>query len=235
MDGEPPGLDEATLDTHLAGCPACRAWLEAARQVTRQARIGVARPVPDRTTALLAAIDRDRQARRKRAMIPTRGLLAALAVALVTLCVPVLLLGHDRAAPLHVSHELGSFDLAIAAGFLAAAWRPHRARGMLALVGVATLALIGTAALDLAAGRTTLTDEAPHLLVGLGWLLLYRLHRRYTATPNDPAAQATPPVAGAPSVVETPDTTDNPHGWPVDPGRAHPWLDGAGGVQATVQ
>ena len=99
-------------------------------------------------------------------------LLAALAQAVVSF--PVLVLGSDRDAPLHVAHEMGSFDLALAAGFLVAAWRPVRAQGMRALVGVAVLLLLLTAAIDLIAGRTTLSDELPHVIPLLGWALLVR-------------------------------------------------------------
>ena len=84
----------------------------------------------------------------------------------------MLLFGHDRSAPVHVAHEMGSFEVAVAIGFLVAARRPGRAMGMLSLMGVAAGLLVLTAALDLLAGRTGLSDEAPHLLVVAGWLLL---------------------------------------------------------------
>ncbi len=93
----------------------------------------------------------------------------------LAVCVPVLLFGHDRSAPLHVAHEMGSFEVAIAVGFLVAAYRPARAAGMVSLVGAAATLLVVTAALDLAANRTDLSDEAPHLIVVVGWLLLWRL------------------------------------------------------------
>jgi hypothetical protein len=101
--------------------------------------------------------------------------LVVVAGAQLAICVPVLLLGHDRSAPVHVAHEMGSFEVAVAIGFLVAARRPGRAMGMLSLTGVAAALLVLTAALDLAAGRTDLWDEAPHLLVVAGWLLLRRL------------------------------------------------------------
>jgi hypothetical protein len=70
---------------------------------------------------------------------------------------------------------MGAFDVAVAVGFLVAARRPARAMGMLALTGVAATLLVLTAIVDLALGHTSLTDEAPHLLVVAGWLLLHRL------------------------------------------------------------
>ena len=101
-----------------------------------------------------------------------------LALGQIAITIPALVFGTAHDAPIHVAHEMGSFDLAIAAGFLVAAWRPRRANGMRVLVGVAALLLLVTAVIDLAAGRTTLLDEAPHLLTIAGWLLLEVLSRR---------------------------------------------------------
>jgi predicted anti-sigma-YlaC factor YlaD len=101
--------------------------------------------------------------------------LVMVAVTQLLLWVPVLLFGHDRGAPVHVAHEMGAFDVAVAIGFLVAARRPGRAMGMLSLVGVAAGLLVVTAAVDLVAARTDVSDEAPHLLVVAGWLLLWRL------------------------------------------------------------
>jgi hypothetical protein len=108
-------------------------------------------------------------------MTATRLGLVVAAVAQLALCVPVLLFGHDRSAPVHVAHEMGSFEVAVAIGFLVAARRPGRAVAMLSLMGVAAGLLVLTAVLDLLAGRTSLADEAPHLIVVVGWLLLSRL------------------------------------------------------------
>ena len=87
----------------------------------------------------------------------------------------LLLFGQDHAAPVHVAHEMVFVDVAVAIGFLVAARRPARAMGMLSLVGIAAGLLVVTAVVDLMAGRTSLSDEAPHLLVVAGWLLLHRL------------------------------------------------------------
>jgi len=53
--------------------------------------------------------------------------------------------------------------------------------------------LVTTACIDLVAGRTSVTDEAPHLLCVAGWLLLHRL------TALQPAGAPTPvPLAEGP-------------------------------------
>jgi hypothetical protein len=117
----------------------------------------------------------------------TRAALVVVALAqLAWVTLPALVLGSDHDAPIHVSHEMGSFDLALAVGFLVAAWRPARAQGMRALVGAAALLLVMTAIIDLAAGRTTLSDEAPHLLAVAGWLLVRHLASLTPSGADDP-------------------------------------------------
>lgn len=106
------------------------------------------------------------------------GLVAVAIAQIVLVTLPALIFGSDRGTPMHVAHEMGSFDLAIAVGFLVVAWQPARARGMHLLVGAAALLLLATATIDLLAGRTSLSDEAPHLLVLAGWVLMFRLAGR---------------------------------------------------------
>ena len=176
LDGEPLGVDRQALEVHLARCPACSRWREGAHMVTRRVRLAPARAVAPPARGLLAAVVAGfGPQRRPRQIVLTRAALAAIAVAqLIWVTGPALLLG-DRGAPIHVSHEMGSFDMALAVGFLVAAWRPTRAQGMRALVGAAALFLVLTAALDLAGGHTSPSDEAPHLLAVAGWLLLRHL------------------------------------------------------------
>ena len=176
LDGEAPGVGRAEVEQHLAGCPDCRAWREAAHAVTRRARIGPARAAPpvDVPATVAAMLDRGVQTGRP-PVSWTRWALVMVAVLQLAVTVPVLILGSDHDAPVHIAHEMGSFDLALAVGFLMAAWRPALARGMRTIVGAAALLLVITAAVDLAAGRTTIGDEAPHLLSVVGWLLLCRV------------------------------------------------------------
>ena len=173
IDGEPPGVDAAALEQHLNGCRACQAWREHAHELTRTVRLQPARSAPGPSDRLLA-LAADQSHLRWWPGSPTvaRLGLVVVAAAQLAICVPVLLFGHDRSAPVHVAHEMGSFEVAVAIGFLVAARRPGRAMGMLSLMGAAAALLVLTAALDLVAGRTGLSDEAPHLLVVAGWLLL---------------------------------------------------------------
>jgi predicted anti-sigma-YlaC factor YlaD len=176
LDGEPAGVEQSVLEEHLARCPDCRSWRDDAHIVTRHARLAAAEQAPAAGAALLAALaaEQRRPLRRLSPLARTRLALVAVALAQIALTVPQLILGSDHEAPIHIAHEMGSFDLALAIGFLAAAWQPTRARGMHIVIGVAALLLVVTAAIDLIAGRTTIADEAPHLLAVAGWALLYR-------------------------------------------------------------
>jgi hypothetical protein len=103
-------------------------------------------------------------------------------------CAAVLILGPDGDAPVHVAHEMGSFDAALAVGFLVAAWRPALASDTGMLVGAAAPLPATTAAIDLVGGRRTPSDEAPHRLAIAGCLLL----RRVAAKPLTPESSSGP-------------------------------------------
>lgn len=185
IDNERAAVSPVALDHHLAGCAACRAWRESAHTVTRHARIALAQEVPmTRPPALTSSSSGSRWWRSVWA--PRLGLvLLALVQLIVT--VPMLVFGADGSAPVHVAHEMGSFDAAIAVGFLVVAWQPSRAPGMSTIVGAAALLLVLTAVIDLSDGRTHLSDEAPHLLAVVGWLLLRRVAAH--ASPGSPSRE----------------------------------------------
>jgi predicted anti-sigma-YlaC factor YlaD len=184
LDSEEPGVEPRQLDQHLAQCERCRRWREDAHEVTRRFRIAPAEaPAPSRTL-LESTLAGTRGWRWPGSATFTRLVLVLVAIGQIAITVPALIFGSDHDAPIHVAHEMGAFDLALAIGFLAAAWRPSRARGMSTIVGAAALALVITAAIDLAAGRTSPGDEAPHLLAVAGWLMLRRLSA-FTPLPVD--------------------------------------------------
>jgi hypothetical protein len=58
IDGEEAGLPPGVLDTHLAGCAACRGWQQRAHAMTRRARLGGAFLDHDLTASVLAAAPR---------------------------------------------------------------------------------------------------------------------------------------------------------------------------------
>ena len=169
LDDEGTSTEQAAADAHVTTCPACASWLAGARSL----RLTVAEEVPDLTPQILA---RHRSVRAEAPRGPERDVrdvwrvgLAVVAVA-QTLVALGALLGPDHAG--HLAMEHGAWELALAAGFATAAWKPARAAGLVPLVAVLAVGLVLTAA----AGDARLADEGTHLvpLVGLGLLVAER-------------------------------------------------------------
>ena len=184
LDGETSTLAQSWLTEHLVGCPGCRAWHRAALELRRRTRLTLLPDVPDLADKILdsvAGTGRDlasvagdsadvRQASGRRRL--ARIGLVIVSVAQLWFSLPVLLFARDPDVSTHPAHELGSFTTALALGYLAVVWRPRFARGMRPLVGIAGLLLVATACVDLVRGRTTMADEAHHLLVVAAYLLM---------------------------------------------------------------
>jgi predicted anti-sigma-YlaC factor YlaD len=195
IDDEDAGVDPQELDDHLLECPDCRAWQAAAHEVTRNARLEPVRPVMVPSEELVGAVLAHSRPPR-RSVTWVRAGLVAVAAAQVWVTVPSLMSGHDHKAPEHIAHEIGAFAMALAVGFVVAAWKPDRARGMHALVGAVAALLVVTSTVDLLHGRTDLGEEAPHLVAVAGWLLLVYLAAATPSTTLDPIRSLTPVVRG---------------------------------------
>ncbi|HEY0398313.1 MAG TPA: hypothetical protein VGF00_07990 [Acidimicrobiia bacterium] len=178
LDGEDAGVDDATLAWHLADCVSCRHYESEAIALTRAAHVVATEPAPDLAPTIMAAINRERAATSRRFDPQAlRAGLIALAIVQMLLALPVLLLGRDAGAPVHVAREVGSFDFALAVGFLFVGWRPARAYGMLPLVAALVACLGITTAVDLARGTATLLGESAHLLDLMGLASVWELSR----------------------------------------------------------
>ncbi len=177
-DDEDPSIDE-----HLATCVACQAWRADAVGLAHRLDLHVADPVPDRSPAILAAMAAelavDEQEARDESLLPWRVGLVALGVVELLLAVPALVAGQEAGAGVHVAREMGSFDVALAVGFLVAAWRPARAWGMVPLVAVLAGCLAVTSGVDIAEGRATFTGETLHLTHLVGLVMLWALAHAY--------------------------------------------------------
>lgn len=174
LDGEAPALAEEVVARHLESCAACTTWWNTAQELSA---IVTTPDAPDLTASILTAVrsnEASRGARRTRALT-TRWALGLLSLVQLAISGPVLLFGHDHTAPIHIAHEVGSFDAALAIGLLLAAIKPRLAAGMLPLVAAITGLLLLTAASDVVTGRTLATNEAPHLVDLVGLLLMARL------------------------------------------------------------
>lgn len=175
LDGEDPGLDAATVDTHLATCAGCRAFAADAEALHRSLRLAPAPEIPDLTPGILVAIGAEPDtADAQRAL---RWILAALALVQIAVAVPALVLGDDANLPVHVARHLGSFDVALAVGFLFAAWKPSRIPGLLPVVAALVLCLVGSSMLDVLSGNTAALSEAHHVTDVAGLVVVWLLSR----------------------------------------------------------
>lgn len=187
LDGEDPGVDEAALYSHLAGCGECRAFAHEAEELHRVVRLEPAPAIPDLAPAVLAVIGEDTRARRHRTPAAAghdtvqvlRWVLVGLAIVQMAVAIPALL-GNDAGLPVHTARHLGSFDLALGFGFLYAAWRPRRISGMLPIVAALVVCLAVSSLLDVASGNTAALGESHHLADFAGLLVMWLIGRETT-------------------------------------------------------
>ena len=178
LDGEPLGMPARPLDYHLAGCAGCRAWADDAARVTRRVRLAPAPQVPDLTAQVLAALPRElpgvaAAARTRLADTALRVLLLAVAVGQAGFAWPALASGTGAmSAPVHMAHETGAWNLAVAAAFLAVATGPRLAAGALPILGTFTALLVPVTLADLGAGHVHADRAAAHLLLLAGVVLV---------------------------------------------------------------
>ena len=173
-------MPAARLESHLAGCGECRAWAMAAGSVGRQ--LGEAPTQPDLRPEVLATLLQGASEPR-RALLSLgewRVVLALVAVVQLIVAWPGVL-ASDGHATGHMAHELTTWDVGLAVGFLVLAVLPSRAWGALPLAAVMVVALVGTSVADLLSGHALLGREAVHALevAGLGcvWVLARRVPR----------------------------------------------------------
>ena len=183
LDGEDLGVDPVDLAGHLERCTACRAFARDAESMHREVRLARAPSVPDLTAPILASIGSDNSsANHERAL---RVTLAIVAGVMIVAALPALLFGDDAGLPVHAARHIGSFDLAVAVGFLFAAWRPSRLPGLLPVVTALVACLVATSVLDVLDGSTAALTEVQHAVevVGLAaaWLLAHPLRPRRRA------------------------------------------------------
>jgi predicted anti-sigma-YlaC factor YlaD len=192
LDGEALGMPERMLDEHVAGCPRCAAWADDTAAVTRRARLAPAPAVPDLTARVLAALPRElpgtaAAARARLLATALRLALLAVGVAQAGIAWPALAEGSGAmSAPVHMAHETGAWNLALAAAFLAVAAAPRLAAGALPFLGTFTALLSVVTVRDMAAGHVHADRAVLHLLLLAGVLrvagMAWRGRRRRTAT-----------------------------------------------------
>lgn len=180
FDGETTDVADGDVERHLACCPACRSWMASVEELLGASRVRTAEAILDQTSAILATaaarglLSPDPDGSRRRCRVT----LALVALLQLVIAVPDLLFGYESGATVHVAHEMGSWDLALAVGFLFAAWRPARAWGMVPLVTALVASLLVTTGLDVAEGHAELAGEVTHVLEVIGLGALWALARR---------------------------------------------------------
>jgi predicted anti-sigma-YlaC factor YlaD len=179
LDGEAPGLDEAAVYAHLAGCRDCREFAHDIERLHRTVRLTPAPAIPDLTPGILTAIGEERAAaaREPDTNDALRWILLAIALAQIAVAIPALLFGTDASLPVHTARHIGSFDVALGVGFLYAAWKPSRIPGLLPVVAALVVCLVGSSLLDVASGNTAALGEAQHVLDVVGLAVVWLLSR----------------------------------------------------------
>jgi predicted anti-sigma-YlaC factor YlaD len=176
LDGEPASIPAGAIAAHLPNCPGCRSFVEDARAL--RGSFDTPLRADDMTQVILAAASAERHPRDLRTLVLRFGLVAIAAGQLV-LAVPALLGSggdaHNHAA--HFAHELGAWDVALAVGFVFAAWRPLRAVGLFPFAVALAVGLAATAIADVIHGKATAITEATHVLALVGAGLLWSLVR----------------------------------------------------------
>jgi predicted anti-sigma-YlaC factor YlaD len=180
LDGEDPGVVASALDDHLAACAGCRQWLAAAGRLDA-APLAVPAPPPDLTAAVLTRLAAERATRLAAAAHRDERLRRGLRIAVGLIAAVQLLLAMPGVLSLdgvHASHEAASVDVALAAGFLFAAYQPALARAYTPVALVLATCLAVSGGLDVLQGRAGLAHELVHLVAVGQAALLWALGRR---------------------------------------------------------
>lgn len=189
LDGEEMGIPAKLLEAHMASCARCASFEAEVVAADRAVRNKDAMVVPDLAAPVLSVIGALGEQANRRSEAWWRWALVVTAVAQLALTLPQLLGTDAMGAPYHVAQELGSLDVALGIGYLAAAWRPVLARGLAVVAVVAALGLVVTAGADIANHTTTALHELDHLPAVLGSVMVCLLgdadpRRSKLATPR---------------------------------------------------
>ncbi len=168
-DGEATSDEIALADAHLTSCVACRSFAADMERLDRLVRIRPAEPVPSLVASVTA---RARPARLGRGGW-MRPALAWVAAVMLVQSLPALLFGEASGTSPHLARHLGAFGSALAIGFASAAWKPHRAFGLLpftaALVATTSVSIVA----DILTGSRTPLAELIHITELAGLALLW--------------------------------------------------------------
>ncbi|MEV1331363.1 zf-HC2 domain-containing protein [Micromonospora costi] len=188
LDGEETRAERAGADEHLSTCADCRRWLDRAAAVTRRARLSLAAPTSDLTSAILAALPAPRASRRRaRLVVGLRAVLGLIGALQLALGLAQIGRGpgatHDHAAGEgilsagHLWHEAAAWNVAIGAGFLFVAARRTPSTGLLPMLSAFVGTLVLLSVNDLVTGRVEPTRLVSHAFLLAGYAIVVALSR----------------------------------------------------------
>ena len=123
-----------------------------------------------------------------------RAVLLVLGVAQLAVALPSVFGGSiDMAMSTHAAHEAAAWNLALGAAFVATAFTPRRAAGVLPLLTVFVGALALLSVRDLVDGAVAVGRLATHLGTVVGLVLIFALNRAESALPPERAPVAVDP------------------------------------------
>ena len=170
-DGEASVEERAVVDGHLDDCTACRTFAARVARIDRQVRIRPAEAVPDLVASVTARV-RPAQLGRGGWMRPA---LAWVAVVMLVQSLPMLLFGDAGGIDAHYARHLGAFGAALGIGFAFAAWKPHRAFGLLPFTAALVATTLVSLVADIVSGTRTPLAELIHLAEIVGLTLLWMI------------------------------------------------------------
>ena len=159
-------LEDDVAD-HVAHCPACGRWQEAAHRLRR----ATMRPVAATETNPIEV------SRLPERFVLHRWLRFALVWVAIILIVGnvVTMFAVGEGSAIHLERHQAAFDVALGLAFLFVAWRPDRAYGMVPFAVAFMVALSVSAIIDLVNGASTVFRESAHLVELVGLAVLWWL------------------------------------------------------------
>ena len=171
LDDQTTVAESARLDDHLVGCAGCREFLDSAAALNRSLRF---RPSAADPAFVASVMARARPARLGRGGW-MRPVLAWCALVIAVQSFGPLVFGSTDGATEHLARHLGASGMALAVGLGYAAWRPHRAFGLLPFVGALFAATVVAMVADTIAGHRAAFAEATHVAELIGIVVLWMI------------------------------------------------------------
>ena len=168
-DDELTADEQRVLDDHLESCASCRDHADAVAALTRSFRLRSAQVEREFVSSVMS---RSRPARLGRGGW-LRPALVWCGLVIAALSLRPLVWADIDGTPTHIARHVGASSLALAVGLLYAAWRPHRAFGLLPLVGALLATTVLSTVLDTLDGARSPLSETGHLVETAGLVILW--------------------------------------------------------------